>query len=190
MKNAQPASTGMGTVGLFVFKKRKKSAFHSNCAGGSTGYNNSGSGPAEVREQWTSQLRSQGLEGGGCPDGGAVQVKRESPCTEFSSVQDGIYMLRKVHMHSIPSLRSFPCIVSETIPMVVWLIMVLSHLFKACQALPLSTPFSSRWSKLWCTRLCAGVVNTSKKNCIYIPNAVLKKECTQQNMTLHTKIKT
>ena len=26
----------------------------------------------------------------------------------FSSVQDGIYVLRKAHMHSTPALRSFP----------------------------------------------------------------------------------
>lgn len=94
----------------FFKKEKRRSDFHLNCVGGSRGYNNSGSGPAEVREQWTSQWR---------PDGGAVEVKRERPCTEFSSVQDGIYMLRKVHMHSIPSLRSFPSIISEPIPVVV-----------------------------------------------------------------------
>ena len=34
---------------------------------------------------------------------------------EFSSVQDGIYVLRKAHMRSIPSLRSFSAIVFKIV---------------------------------------------------------------------------
>ena len=33
----------------------------------------------------------------------------------YSSVQDGNYALRKVHMHSTPSLRSFPNVTFETV---------------------------------------------------------------------------
>ena len=40
---------------------------------------------------------------------------------QFSSVQDGIYALRKAHMRSTPSLRSFPSLALETVPMLVWL---------------------------------------------------------------------
>ena len=38
---------------------------------------------------------------------------------QFSSVQDGIYALRKAHMRSTPSLRSFPNVALETVPMLV-----------------------------------------------------------------------
>ena len=37
----------------------------------------------------------------------------------FSSVQDGIYALRKAHMHSTSSLRSFPSVAFETVSMYV-----------------------------------------------------------------------
>ena len=39
----------------------------------------------------------------------------------LSSVQDGIYELGKAHMCSTPSLRSFPDVAFETIPMLFWL---------------------------------------------------------------------
>ena len=62
-----------------------------------------------------------------------------------TSVQDGIYALRKAHMRFTPSLSSFPNVTFETVPDFVWLMMALSHLFKEdCLALPLSTPLSSR----------------------------------------------
>ena len=35
----------------------------------------------------------------------------------FSSVPDGIYALGKAHMHSTPSLRSFPNAAFETVAM-------------------------------------------------------------------------
>ena len=38
---------------------------------------------------------------------------------QFSSVQDGIYALGKAHMRSIPSLRSFPSVAFQTVPMFV-----------------------------------------------------------------------
>ena len=38
----------------------------------------------------------------------------------LSSVQDGIYAIGKAHMRSIPSLRSFPNVAFETVPMFVW----------------------------------------------------------------------
>ena len=63
---------------------------------------------------------------------------------QFSLVQDGIYALSKALMCSIPSLRHFPNIAYETVPMFISLTMVLSHPFKKGHlALPLSTPFSS-----------------------------------------------
>ena len=34
----------------------------------------------------------------------------------FSSVRDGIYALRKAHVRSTPSLRSFPNVPLETVP--------------------------------------------------------------------------
>ena len=39
--------------------------------------------------------------------------------SKFSSAQDGIYALGKAYMRSTPSLRSFPDVVFETIPMFV-----------------------------------------------------------------------
>ena len=65
-------------------------------------------------------------------------------------------MLGKVHMHSTPSLRSFPTVAFETVPVFVWLTMAPSRPFKEdCLALPLSTPLSSRWLIVWCSWLCA-----------------------------------
>ena len=43
----------------------------------------------------------------------------ETYTVQFSPVQDGIYTLRKAHMHSTLSLRSFPDIAFETVPMFV-----------------------------------------------------------------------
>ena len=63
----------------------------------------------------------------------------------FSSVQNGIYALGKAHMHSIPSLRSFPNVAFETVPMFFGLTMVLSRPFKEDHlVLLLSTSLSSR----------------------------------------------
>jgi len=54
----------------------------------------------------------------------------------FSSVQDGIYALGKAHMRSTPSLRSFPNLAFETVPVFNWLTMALSCPFKEdCPAL-------------------------------------------------------
>ena len=39
----------------------------------------------------------------------------------LSSVQDGIHALGKTHVHSVPSLRSFPNVAFETVPMFAWL---------------------------------------------------------------------
>ena len=74
----------------------------------------------------------------------------------LSSVQDGMYALSKAHMRSTPSLRSFPNVALETVPILVWLMIALSHPLKEdCWALPLSTPLSSRRSMVWCPWLCA-----------------------------------
>ena len=49
-------------------------------------------------------------------------------------------------MHFTPTLRSFPKVAYEMVPMFVLLTMALSHPFKEDHlALPLSTSFSSRW---------------------------------------------
>ena len=42
-----------------------------------------------------------------------------SSSVQFSSVQDGIYALLKAHVRSTPSLRSFPNVSLETVPMLV-----------------------------------------------------------------------
>ena len=50
---------------------------------------------------------------------------------QFSSVQEGMYALGKAHiMRSTPSLRSFPNVALETVPMLVWLTMALSRPLK------------------------------------------------------------
>ena len=46
---------------------------------------------------------------------------------KFSSIQDGIYTLGKAHMRSTPSLRSFPNIAFETVPMFSGVTMALLH---------------------------------------------------------------
>ena len=55
---------------------------------------------------------------------------RCSSLVQFSSVQDGIYALGKAHVHSTPSLRSFPNVALETVPMLVWQTMALSRPLK------------------------------------------------------------
>ena len=64
---------------------------------------------------------------------------------QFSSAQDGIYALGKAHMRFTPSLRSFPNVALERVPMLVLLTMALSRPLKEDRwALPLSTPLFSR----------------------------------------------
>ena len=77
----------------------------------------------------------------------------------LSSVQDSIYVLRKAHMGSIPSLRDRgfqnAAFEFETVLMFVWLMIALVHPFKEDRlALPLSTPLS-RSLMVWCPWLCA-----------------------------------
>ena len=68
----------------------------------------------------------------------------------FSSVQDAIYPLRKAHMRSTSSLRSFPNDAFEMVPLFIRLTMALSHPFKEdCLMLPLSTRLSSRQLMVW-----------------------------------------
>ena len=64
---------------------------------------------------------------------------------QFSSVRDDFYALGKALMCSTPSLRSFPNVAFETVPMFVSLMMALSHPFEEDRlALRLSAPLSSR----------------------------------------------
>ena len=49
---------------------------------------------------------------------------------QFTSVQDGIYVLGNTYMCSTPYLRSFPNAAFEMVPMFVWLTMALSRPFK------------------------------------------------------------
>ena len=51
----------------------------------------------------------------------ARQHKHSYYGKQFSSIQDGVYALRKAYMRSTPSLRSFSNIAFETVPMCVWL---------------------------------------------------------------------
>ena len=78
-------------------------------------------------------------------------------CTaQFSSVQDGMFALGKAHMHSTLSLRSFPNVAFDTVPMLIWLMIAIFHPFNEGRlALPLAMPVSSRWSMVWCPWLCA-----------------------------------
>ena len=65
------------------------------------------------------------------------------------------------YVHSTLSLRSFPNsnIAFEIVPMFIWLMMALSHLFKEDSlALPLSMPLSSRQLMMWCPWLCVQLV--------------------------------
>ena len=51
---------------------------------------------------------------------------------QFSSIQDGTYALGKAHKYALHlvSLRSFPNVAFERVPMFVWLTMALSRPFK------------------------------------------------------------
>jgi len=65
-----------------------------------------------------------------------------SVCTvQFSSVQDGIYVLEKVHKCLTPSIGIFPNVAFEMVPMFVRLTMALSRPFKQN---PLALPQSSK----------------------------------------------
>ena len=85
-------------------------------------------------------------------DGQSFQIFSGSLLRTVSSVEDGIYALGKAHMRSTRSLGSFPNVAFETVAMFVWLTMAPSLVLsrKICLALPLSTPLSSRSSKVWC----------------------------------------
>ena len=49
-----------------------------------------------------------------------VSMRSEIPiCAPPRSVQDGFYALKKAHMRSTPSLRSFPNVAFETVPVFV-----------------------------------------------------------------------
>ena len=62
---------------------------------------------------------------------------------------------KKAHMRSTPSLRSFPNVAFQTVPVFVWLTMALSRPFNEDhRALPLSTHLSSRRSMVCCPWLC------------------------------------
>ena len=77
----------------------------------------------------------QSLRNTFCP---MVAVRCSVP---FRSVQDGIYSPEKAHMRSTMSLRSFPNVAFETVPVFAWLTMAPSRLFKGDRlALPLWTP--------------------------------------------------
>ena len=68
-------------------------------------------------------------------------LAKPSCLVQFSSVQDGIYALRKACIRFTPSLRRFPNIAFKTVPVFVWLMIALSRPFKEDrQVLPLSTP--------------------------------------------------
>ena len=73
-----------------------------------------------------------------------VLVTTPNTLLQFSSVLDGISVLGKARIDSTPSLKSFPDIAFEIMPMFIWLMMALSRPFEEnCLALPLSTPLSS-----------------------------------------------
>ena len=70
-------------------------------------------------------------------------------------------------MHSTPSLKSFPKVASETVPMFIWLTMTFSRPFKKDRlALPLSAPLSTRWSMVWLMSLalCPQVVSQASQH--------------------------
>ena len=76
---------------------------------------------------------------------------------QFSSVQDGIYALGKDCMRATPSLRCFPIVGFETVPMLVWLTVALSSFQgrSSSASKPLSAPLSSKRSMVWCPWFCA-----------------------------------
>ena len=81
-----------------------------------------------------------------------LQQKQSSPAgnvtecdanSQFSSIQDGIYVLKKAHMRSALSLRSFPNNAFEMVLIFVWLMTALSHPFKEDRpVLPYSKPLT------------------------------------------------
>ena len=80
-------------------------------------------------------------DGGDGSGGGKLAVV---PVAEFSWVEDGIYTPRKAQTHFTPSLRNFPSVALEMVPVLVWLTTALSHPFvEDCQVLPLCIPLSS-----------------------------------------------
>ena len=63
---------------------------------------------------------------------------------QFCSAQDGTCVLRKVHVRSTPSLRCFPNVTFETVPVFVWLTLALSRPFtEGCLAVLL--PLILKW---------------------------------------------
>ena len=69
-----------------------------------------------------------------------IEIPSQFCSVQFSLVQDGIYAFGKAHMRSTQSLRSFPTIAFEMVPMFAWLRMALSHPFREDRlALPLVT---------------------------------------------------
>ena len=88
--------------------------------------------------------RSERVNGQHC----YAAFKRLAQFSSFRSVQDDIYALGKAHMRSTPSLRSFPNVAFETVPVFVLLTMALSRPFMEDRlALSLSTPLSC---DQWC----------------------------------------
>ena len=80
---------------------------------------------------------------------------------QFSWVQGGIYELGKAHTCSTPSVRCFHLVLPESVPMFVWLTVTFPHAFKEDhQALPLSTPLSSKQSIVPCLWLCVSSSST------------------------------
>ena len=81
---------------------------------------------------------------------------------QFSWVQGGIYELGKAHTRSTPSVRCFHLVLPESVPMFVWLTVTFPHAFKEDhQALPLSTPLSSKQSIVPCLWLVMVALPTS-----------------------------
>ena len=86
--------------------------------------------------------------------------------TTFSSVRGGICALQKSHTRSTPSLRSFPSVAFETVPMFNWLLMALSRPFMEYRrTLLLSVPLLQAimvWCPSFCaSRYCLKLLNTS-----------------------------
>ena len=55
---------------------------------------------------------------------------------QFSSVRDGVSVLRKARMCSTPSLRDFPNVAFQTVPVFIWMMLSLFHPSKNdCRAL-------------------------------------------------------
>ena len=86
---------------------------------------------------------------------------------QLSLFQDSIFVFRKAHLRTTMSLRMFPNVAFETVPIFIRLTMAFSRPFvrltmalsrpfkEDCLVLPLSMPLSSRRSMVWCPWLCA-----------------------------------